>query len=340
MDFELTASQADLADAVARLLAGEYPLEAVRSAEGAPAVVDRERWSRLAEAGVFSLRLPEDAGGAGLGLADATLVFEELGRMLVPGPLVATHLAAGVVDGAAEGRTLVGLAVVPPGGGDGVVPVVVEHLADADVLAVLDEDGITVVSSTEVEARAVARPLDPLTPLWTTRALPRGARVAGPEEAARWRRDGTVLTAALQVGLARFATELAASHARERHQFGRPIGSFQAVKHLCADMEVRSTLARVAVQAAGATADQPGVGDPEVAAAEAKVLADDAAVGNGRACMQVHGGMGFTWESPVHLVVKRARVHANQFVTAAEASAWLGATIPLPSQRQAEEPTP
>lgn len=330
MDFELTASQVDLVEAVARLLAGEYPLEAVRSTEGEPAVVDPARWSRLAAAGVFSLRLAEDAGGAALGLAEATLVFEELGRALVPGPLVASHLASGLVDGVAEGTVVVGLAVVPPGGGDGVVPVVLEHLADVDVVAVLDDGGIALVAPADVDATAVSRPLDPLTPVWTTRGLPRGEPVAGPEEAARWRRDGTVLTAALQVGLARAATELAARYAAERHQFGRPIGSFQAVKHLCADMEVRRTVARVAVQAAGVIADQPGVGDPDVAAAEAKVLADDAAVANGRACVQVHGGTGFTWESPVHLFLKRARVHANQFVTAAEATAWLGATLPSP----------
>jgi alkylation response protein AidB-like acyl-CoA dehydrogenase len=330
MDFELTASQVDLAEAVARLLAGEYPLDVVRSVEGAPTVVDRARWSRLAATGVFSLRLAEGAGGAGLGLADATLVFEELGRALVPGPLVASHLAAGLVGGAAEGTTVVGLVVVPPGGADVVVPVVLEHLADVDMVAVLDDDGVALVAPTDVHATAVARPLDPLTPVWTARALPRGEPVAGPEVAARWRRDGTVLTAALQVGLARATTELAAGYASERHQFGRPIGSFQAVKHLCADMEVRGTLARVAVQAAGVTADQTGVGDPAVAAAEAQVLADDAAVANGRACVQVHGGTGFTWESPVHLYLKRARVHANQFVTAAEAAAWLGATIPVP----------
>ena len=330
MDFELTASQVDLADAIARVLVSEYPLEAVRSLEGAPAVVDRARWSNLAATGVFSLRLAEDAGGAELGLAEATLVFEELGRALVPGPLVATHLAAGLVDGAAEGSTVVGLVVVPPGGGGGVVPVVLEHLADVDVVAVLDDGGVSLVTPADVDATAAARPLDPLTPVWTARALPRGEPVAGPEVAARWRRDGAVLTAALQVGLARTATELAACYATERKQFGRAIGSFQAVKHLCADMEVRRTLAQVAVQVAGVTADQPGVGDPDVAAAEAKVLADDAAVGNGRACVQVHGGTGFTWESPVHLLLKRARVHANQFVTAAEAAAWLGATLPPP----------
>jgi alkylation response protein AidB-like acyl-CoA dehydrogenase len=131
--------------------------------------------------------------------------------------------------------------------------------------------------------------------------------------AAWWRRDGAVLTAALQVGMAQWACDLAVGYAKERVQFGRPIGGFQAVKHLCADMAVRAEVARCAVQAAAVTVDQADVGDADVAAAGAKLLADGAAVTNGRSCIQVHGGMGFTWEVPAHLAYKRARVLATQF---------------------------
>ncbi len=161
--------------------------------------------------------------------------------------------------------------------------------------------------------------------------------MAGPEIAAWWRRDGAVLTAALQVGSAAWTTELAVEYAKQRRQFGRPIGGFQAVKHLCADMAVRTELARCAVHAAAVTVDQPDVGDAEMAAAGAKLLADEAAVTNGRSCIQVHGGMGFTWEIPAHLAYKRARVLALQFGTdddLAEALAQSLASTPETSPGQ------
>ncbi len=109
MDFELTEFQTDLAAGVRRLCQGRFPLEGLRGAEGSEQVVDRDGWRELGEAGVFNLCLPEGDGGLGLGLADASLVFEELGRALVPGPLVASHLAAGLVPGAADGSVVVGL---------------------------------------------------------------------------------------------------------------------------------------------------------------------------------------------------------------------------------------
>ena len=169
--------------------------------------------------------------------------------------------------------------------------------------------------------------MDPLTPVWTLPQLPAGTPVAGPDIAAWWRRDGAVLTAALQVGAAAWATELAVEYAKQRRQFGRPIGGFQAVKHLCADMAVRAELARCAVHAAAVTVDQPDVGDASVAAAGAKLLADEAAMANGRSCIQVHGGMGFTWEVPAHLAYKRARVLATQFGTDDELAEWLGDSL-------------
>ena len=94
MDFELSDDQVALAELIRVIVAGRFPLERIRRAEGGRQVVDPDDWAALAEAGVFSLTLPEADGGVGLGLADAAIVFEELGRGLVPGPLVATHLAA------------------------------------------------------------------------------------------------------------------------------------------------------------------------------------------------------------------------------------------------------
>jgi alkylation response protein AidB-like acyl-CoA dehydrogenase len=325
VDFELTELQADLAEGVRRLCQGRFPLESVRALESEERVVDRAAWRELAEAGVFGLCLAEEAGGAGLGLAEAALVFEELGRALLPGPLVATHLAAGLVDGADDGSAVVGLVERPRAGS--VAPVVIEDLADLDALLVVDDGGVASVEPASLEATRLDRPMDPLTPLWTVVDLPAGTPVGGPELAAWWRRDGAVLTAALQVGSAAWTTELAVAYAKERHQFGRPIGGFQAVKHLCADMVVRVEVARAAVHAAAVTVDQPEVGDSLVAAAGAKLLADEAALANGRSCIQVHGGMGFTWEVPAHLAYKRARVLATQFGTDGELAESLAASL-------------
>jgi alkylation response protein AidB-like acyl-CoA dehydrogenase len=109
--------------------------------------------------------------------------------------------------------------------------------------------------------------------------------------------------------------ELATEYSRKREQFGRPIGSFQAIKHILADCFTRQEIARAAVYAAGATLDQPDVADVDRAVSSAKLIASDAAMKNARACVQVHGGMGYTWEIPAHYYLKRAWVLENMFGT-------------------------
>ena len=325
MDFELTEFQTDLAEGVRRLCQGRFPLETLRAVEGSEQVVDKKGWRELGEAGVFNLCLAESAGGVGLGLPEAVLVFEELGRALVPGPLVATHLAAGLVDGAADGAAVVGLVERPVPGA--AIPLVVEYLSDLDTLLVLSDEGVAAVDPATLDATAVHRPMDPLTPLWIVTALPEGTPLGGSELSTRRRRDGALLTAALQVGSAGWSTDLATAYAKQRTQFGRVIGGFQAIKHICADMLVRTEVARVAVQAAAVTIVQPDVGDALAAALGAKLLADEAALANGKSCIQVHGGMGFTWEVPAHLAFKRARVLATQFGTDDELAEWLGDSL-------------
>lgn len=129
-----------------------------------------------------------------------------------------------------------------------------------------------------------------------------------------------LLTAAEQVGSAGRTTDMAVSHARGREQFGQAIGGFQAVKHLCAGMLVRTELARAAVRAASLTVDP-------VEIAGAKLLADEAATANARDCLQVHGGMGFTWEADVHLHLKRAWVRAELRLPAARAEEAVAAGL-------------
>ncbi|XUL90186.1 acyl-CoA dehydrogenase family protein [Streptomyces galilaeus] len=234
-------------------------------------LLDRGFWRALGDLGVFSLRLAESDGGAGLGLPEAVLVFEEVGAALVPGPLIATHLAAGVVPGAASGETVVAAA-------DGRL---VEWMDEADVVL------------PGAEGAVALRSVDPLTPLHRVPAPARAEPVA------------VLLTAAEQLGTAGRVCGLAVQHARTREQFGQPIGAFQAVKHLCAQLLVRVEVARAAVYAAAVTADPVDI-------AAARLLADEAAVRGARDCLQVHGGMGFTWESEVHLHLKRAWVRAQR----------------------------
>jgi len=311
MDFELSDEQQALARSVAALCARRFPLESVRAAEGARRVIDPDGWGELAQAGVFTLRLAETDGGVGLGLADAAVVYEELGRALVPGPLVATQLAATVLGAAAPelsgaGGSVVGSVRRPAGDH----PVLAEHLETLDVLVVVDDERrtLSLVDPPSLEAAPIERPLDPLTPLWRVTTLPEGTTVGGEESYGRWVREEEVLTGAQCVGLAAASCALAVAYAGQRRQFGRPIGSFQAIKHLCADMLVRTECARAAVHAAACAVDQPGVGDPVRAAAGAALLAAEAAQANAKACIQVHGGMGFTWEVPAHLYLMRARV--------------------------------
>jgi alkylation response protein AidB-like acyl-CoA dehydrogenase len=186
------------------------------------------------------------------------------------------------------------------------------------------------------DGQRMAAPLCPFTPLWHLDSLPAGEPLL--DLGVRLWREGALLTAALQVGHAGSALDLAVAYAKERHQFGQPIGSFQAVKHICADMLVRYEVARAAVHAASCLVDQPDVvaheaestgrsRDDVVARAVlgAKVLCDEAALANTRAGIQVHGGMGFTWEVPLHLHLKRARVLTTTFGTPAQLSLVLGA---------------
>ncbi|WP_426499699.1 acyl-CoA dehydrogenase family protein [Streptomyces sp. D54] len=359
MDFQLSDDQRALRSGMRDLLDAVFDRDRMRAAVERGGTLDRSLWRELGAAGFFALRLPEEAGGVGLGLPEAVLLFEEAGRALLPGPLVATHLAAGLVKGAAEGEAVV-TAV------DGDLPVA--HLAEADAALVGADALVGEPLRAFVAAARPVRSMDPLTPLHRTgtagvgagaagvagvatgpagaRAVagPAGARaVAGPAgaraaterttaHAERMRFEGALLTAAEQLGSAARTTETAVQHAGGREQFGSPIGSFQAVKHLCADMLARTEPARAAVYAAAVT------GDP-VEIAAAKLLADEAAVRNARDCLQIHGGMGFTWEADVHLHLKRAwlRSAARLSGTAAEEllAAGLGAARPYPGSSAA-----
>ena len=162
MNFDLTDDQVALRDGIRSFCAGRFPMDRVRAG------FDRSAADELAETGVFSLR------SDGFSWADTALVFEELGRALVPGPLVWSHLAHGVVDGIVTGiehATGAGTAMI-------------EHLGVADAVVVLDDDGITRVDPDAFDdAEAIDWPLDPLTPVHRVDVLPDGEVVAGPDDA-------------------------------------------------------------------------------------------------------------------------------------------------------------
>jgi alkylation response protein AidB-like acyl-CoA dehydrogenase len=298
MDFELSADQVDLQEGVRKLCEGRFSVETVRALEEKDGV-DPALWSELADAGVFTLRVPEADGGVGLGAAESVLVFEELGRACVPGPLVASELAAS--------NEVVGIVERARG------PVVIEYLNVLDRLLVLGDSEVAEVDPASIEAERSPHPVDPLTPIWVCDRLPAGTQVGDSDLAARVRLNGALLTAAIQLGLSEAVLDRAVAYAKEREQFDRPIGSFQAVKHMLADMLVRTEVARAAVYAAGVTIDDPSVGDAARAVSAAKITAGDAAVKNGKVAIQVHGGMGFTWEVDAHLYLKRAWVLDTAF---------------------------
>jgi alkylation response protein AidB-like acyl-CoA dehydrogenase len=263
MNFDLGPDELALRDGIRELCTRRFPMERIRKG------FDRDMWQELAEVGVFTLRTD-----LRLGMTEAVVVFQELGRALVPGPLVGSHLAG-------SDRVITAI------DGSGYVT----YAAESNGAIMPDGSVVDVPSGEDVE------PLDPLTPM---RRI--STAVSDSDE-------GRVLTAALSAGIAAKTAELAVAYAKERVQFDRPIGSFQAVKHICADMFVRAEVARAAVDAAGVLLDE---GD-DSGVASAKLIASEYAITNGKACIQVHGGMGFTWEVDAHLYLKRAAVLATQF---------------------------
>ena len=289
MDLDLSTDQVALRDGIAALLEGRFAMDRVRSG------FDREMFAELAEAGVFSL--PAD----GFSWADCTIVFEQLGRFCVPGPLVASLLfdsgrIVGVVD---EPDAAIGEQAG------------VEHLDVLEDLVVCSEGALRHVDPEALAGYESTWPLDPLTPVARVGELPAGKAIN--VDVVELRRRGAVLTAALQLGLADRCTELAVAYAKERVQFDRPIAGFQAIKHLCADMLVRTEVARAAVYAAGAHLDDPTEPGLDRSVSGAKSLAGEAAIINAKSAMQVYGGMGFTWEVDVHLYLKRAWVLDTHF---------------------------
>jgi alkylation response protein AidB-like acyl-CoA dehydrogenase len=284
MDFAFTEDQLAFRDAVRDLLAHRCPPEAVRAAWAADDPWDRDRWGALAEMGVVGLAVPEAAGGLGLTEVDLVLLLEEAGRVCLPEPLADTALVAPLVPEKGQVAML------------GVAPGDARHVVAADVMVVGD--------------RAFARPDD----AGQHRSVDGSRRLLRVDDVAVGEPLFTLTadpfdhlafgTAATLVGLARHLLEVTVGYAKERHQFGQPIGGFQAVKHQLANAHLAVEFAAPAVYRAAwsLATDQPTVPRD---VSMAKAMAADAAEQVARTALQVHGAIGYTYESDLHLWMKR-----------------------------------
>ncbi|MCZ4122636.1 acyl-CoA dehydrogenase [Streptomyces sp. H39-S7] len=321
MGIGITEEHQELAAATRGWVARNVPPEAVRAALDSPGEPGAPAWwGEAAGQGFLGVHLAEEFGGGGGGLLDLAVVLEESGAACLPGPFLPTVLAAAVLTRAAEGKALLpGLAdgsriaavalgagsmtADPSGAGgyvlDGTAPPVLGGAraglvllragelwmaVDADALEVRERSGADPTRRTaEVVARRVAVPPE--------RVL--GIAPGAVEDLAR------VLFAAEACGIAGWALRTATEYAKVREQFGRPIGQFQAVKHACADMLVRVEQARALTWDAARDV-------LPLTAAMAAAAAVEAAFGCAKDCIQILGGIGFTWEHDAHLYLRRA----------------------------------
>ena len=334
-----------LAAAVRRFVSERCPPAAVRAVVDSGRHEVPAFHPELAALGWLGLHVPVDCGGEGFGLSEAAIVVEELGRVVAPGPLLPTFWAGAALQagrgaepllralarGEICGAVALGAALAGRAGPDGSVtvtgttgPVLSGDLAGVVVVPVeVDGDEHWYAVGGEAFTATALGPFDPTRSVATLRfdgaVLGRGTRVEGLDRAAV---EAVTLTlaAAECSGISSWCVETAAAHACDRRQFGRPIGQFQAVKHRCADMLVAAESARCAAWDAARALDEVALDrkadtddvasgaarEAHLAAASAGAVALDAAVKIAEDCIQVLGGIGFTWEHDAHLHLRRA----------------------------------
>lgn len=289
-----------LRQSVAALVAKHATSEANRRAMESATGYDESLWSRLCEqVGVAALVVPEEIGGAGGELADAAAVLEELGRALVPTPLLGTTLAelALLASDEPDGESLERLAT---GAAIGAVVFDRNYVINGDVAdVVLAVDDARIVRWTDVTTEA-AHTLDPTRRL--ARVTPGASSTIGIDPGIA--DTASILLAAEQIGAAARCLELTVEYTKQRVQFGRPIGSFQALKHRMADMYV-------AVQSARAVVGDAVQSPTPISAALARLAASEAFCSVAGEAVQLHGGIAITWEHDMQLYFKRAHSSAQ-----------------------------
>ncbi|WP_330172319.1 acyl-CoA/acyl-ACP dehydrogenase [Streptomyces sp. NBC_01498] len=375
-DLLYSEAEDDLRAAVRSLLTdrGDATASLARAESGSP--YDSALWTSLAGGiGAAGLLVPEALGGQGASHREAAVVLEELGRAVTPAPYLTSSVIAtqtllacdpddggGGGDGTAatallgdlaEGRTVAVLAVplatgpdAPlPGTAPGGVIRAVADAATADVLLVLGDDGLYAIAADApgVTLRAQT-PLDLTRPLSAVTVDPAafaaGTRVAGPDRAVAAVRGGLLAGAGLlaseQLGLAEWCLAETVRHTRERHQFNRPLGSFQALKHRMAQLWLEVASARAAARNA---ADALATGSPDVrlAVAVAQAYCGRVAVHAAEECVQLHGGIGMTWEHPAHLYLKRAKSAEIALGSTGAHRTTLATLTDLPAPRTPQE---
>lgn len=322
MGIAITEDHRTLADVAADFLADRGARAAARSLLETDVESLPSWWPELTELGWLGLHIDEEFGGSGFGLPELVVVVEQFGAAIAPGPFVPTVVASAAIAAAADdtvkrellpglvdGTTVAGVGLdgqLTTSGASvtGTVRDVLGGGLAAVVLVAVGED--LAIVRTDAKGVDVARP----TPIDPTRRSAQVTFDAAPAtivtgggraliDAAR------VILGAEATGVARAVTEMSADYARERKQFGRVIATFQAVKHHCANMLVETEVATAAVWDA-ARAEGNGADEYEYACAIAATLAVPAAVENAKLNIQVHGGIGFTWEHDAHLYFRRA----------------------------------
>jgi alkylation response protein AidB-like acyl-CoA dehydrogenase len=309
----LTTEQLAVAAVAAKFLSQELPLARVRELAAdhvSPLAIDDVTWQRCADMGWFALGLSESRGGVGFGPVEEIVLFRELGRYLAPGPFLSTVVAGWVAAGVGnealatslfEGGRRAGLAVG-------------QFVLDAEPggLVVHFTDGACEVR--EVGRLDAAPSVDPSVRL--ARSGP-GSLVERLEEPMLLAR-AQLLVSAMELGIAEAVRDMSVEYAKERIQFGKPIGSFQAVKHRCSDMAIRVHAAHAQVMFAGFSVGSRAT-DSQFQAAAAKLVATKAAKLNTIDNVQNHGAIGFTVEHDAGLFARRA--HMLEFALGGEAVA-------------------
>jgi alkylation response protein AidB-like acyl-CoA dehydrogenase len=297
----------EIANAAADFLADAIPI--ARLHQPGSADMDAATRQRMGGMGWFALALPEAQGGSGLSAVEFALFFREAGRQCGPVEVLAQSLAAMAAADAdlraalLSGQEGVALAVADRGGFR------LLGAPDAAYAIVVEREGAR-LHALNGEAAEARPPLDPANSMRRLPALP-GTPVAETRGEAVWRL-GELGTAAMLVGVAEAALDLIVDYAKVRETFGRKIGSYQAVRHPCADMALRTETARCQLWYAAA-AIKEGRGDAGVHLDAAKHLANQAAHANADTNIQLHGGIGVTDEHDAHLLLKHAMLLAKLF---------------------------
>ena len=318
MNFDFTDDQQAIKRTAKDFLASRYKAEKVRElAESG--TYDDGLWGEISELGWPGIYIPEEYGGQGLGVVELVIVMEELGYALAPSPFF-SNAAAGlaILHGGSEDQKQRWLPGIASGEQRGTVAVVsggeaplVPDADSASVIVLIDGDTAALVEAgdAEIEERAV---IDSTRRFSSVRA--EGGDTLGGDFSAGIDRAEAALSAEL-VGVGQRVMEMAVEYAKDRKQFDRPIGSYQAVSHRCAEMLLWVESARSAAYYAGWASDF----EPEsaaIAASVAKAYAADAGWKVTASALQVHGGIGFTWEHDLHFFLKRARTDGHLFGSA------------------------